>query len=443
MSDYVRFRDALFDSALQNGCEAAELYYTEGEHFSVRVLEQQIENYEVSHSCGFGLRVKVNGRDGYAYTEVSDDPQELVRRAVDNARTIENTDVCPMQGPQVYDNVIPPENPLGSWDERQKIELAMELERLTLAADSRVSRVSCAAVGTARSVVRLDNTLGLHAEQCDESAYCYVSAIAEQNGEVHDGSAFRVNATAADVADCAQEAVREAVSRFGASSVPAGTSRVLLRYDVMADLLDAFSPVFNADRVQKGLSPLSNCEGKQLASQKVTLRDDPFYPSLARAFDDEGTPSVVTEVIRDGVLCSFLHNLKTAGKAGTISTSNAARSPSSPVSIEPSNFYLVPGETNVEQLMQLLNDGLYITGISGLHAGVNSVSGDFSLLAEGFLVQRGSIIRPVEQITVAGNFLSLLADIEAIGNDLTFGMPSGSCFGSPSVLIGHLQIAGQ
>ena len=77
-----------------------------------------------------------------------------------------------------------------------------------------------------------------------------------------------------------------------------------------------------------------------------------------------------------------------------------------------------------------------------MHAGVDAVSGDFSLKAAGFLVENGAIVRPVSNITIAGNFVSLMKDVVAVGSDLRFGMPQGGYFGSPSILVSGLAVAG-
>lgn len=81
--------------------------------------------------------------------------------------------------------------------------------------------------------------------------------------------------------------------------------------------------------------------------------------------------------------------------------------------------------------------------MTGLHAGVNPVTGDFSLLSRGFLVENGEIVRPVDQITIAGSFLKLLKDIEAVGSDLKFTLPGSTMLGMPSILVSSLMVAGK
>ena len=136
------------------------------------------------------------------------------------------------------------------------------------------------------------------------------------------------------------------------------------------------------------------------------------------------------------MLQTLLHNRKTARKAGIRTTGNAAGSGR----VAPTNLYIVPGSLSLEDMLLNLGDGLYLTEVSGLHAGANPVSGDFSLLARGFLIQGGRIERAVEQFTVAGNFFQLLRDVMSVGADLLF---EASPIGSPSVMVRALNIAGE
>ena len=260
-------------------------------------------------------------------------------------------------------------------------------------------------------------------------------------GEVHTGFAFRSGKDALDAAGCAREAVLDAADKFGAKPVPSGAYRVILKNNAAADLLSAFVPMFSAEEAQKGLSLLAGRENTAIGASCVTILDDPFHPSAPRAFDAEGTPSRTKAVVENGVLKTLLHNLKTAKKAGQESTGNAVRaSASAPVSAGPSVLYVEPGKTAFSELVGLLGDGLVITGIEGEHAGVDPVSGGFSLKAEGYLVQGGARVRPVSQITVAGSFLTLLGAVERFGADLFLSMHH---VGSPSILISSLQVAGE
>ena len=443
MMTYEAFRDALFALARENGAQA-ETYCVEGDEFQVRIDAQEVDTYTVSRSRGLGLRVQKDGHDGSAYTEVFDEPETLFARALDNASIISNTDDHPMNGPQTYSPVAEPENPTMALSEAEKIEVARALEREALAADPKVRRVAYDAVSTSHETVRIANTLGLCAEESSSLSYCYVSPVLEDGGEIHDDGAFYINADTLRVADCAKEAVARAAAQFGASPVPQGKYRILWQNESLADLLGAFAPMFSADNVQRGLSPLRGREGEAVMDAAVTIVDDPLYPKYPRAFDAEGTPSVATRVVEAGKLTSLLHNLKTAKKAGVASTSNASRAgAASPVGVSPSQLYIVPGDKSFDELVASLGDGLIIRDISGLHAGVSAVSGDFSLIAKGALVENGRIVRAVEQITVSGSFLDMLSHVVAVGSDLKFALPSGGVCGAPSILFDGLMVAGK
>lgn len=439
---FEQFRDKAFEYALKNGCGAAETYFVSGDTFEVMALSGDIDKYAVSRSFGVNLRVQLNGKNGYAYTEKLEDPEELVRRAMDNASVIDDADEQPMQGPSEYAQVEEPHSALDDMSEREKIDLALALERETMALDERVKRVMYCTATTGDTKIKLNNTLGLCAERRSRVAASYVAAVMEQDGVLKDGMAFAFGPEADDIKKCAKEAVAEASIRFGASPVPAGAYRVMLRNDAAGDLITAFSPMFSAEDVQKGRSLMKDRIGEMVANPLVSIVDDPFYPAAPRAFDGEGVPSVRTDVIKNGRLESYLHNLKTAKKAGVESTGNAVRGLTTPVGVGPSCFYVVPGEMGYDAMVKALGDGLIITGLEGLHAGLDTVSGEFSLLARGLLVKGGEIVRAVDQITVGGSFLTLMEKVEAVGSDLKL-LPMFSPCGSPSLLISELVVAGE
>ena len=388
--------------------------------------------------------MQLNGKNGYAYTEAPEDADSLVEEAMDSARSVGSEDEHPMAGHGEYPEVSKKPDAFAGMEEVDKIELCKALEREALAIDERVKRAAVCRVFSAEGSFAIYNTNGLEAERSDRVSGCYIEPVIEQDGEVRDGFAFRVDGEAANIADCAKEAVDEAVAQLGAAPVAPGEYNVILRNDAAASLLGAFSGMFSADAAQKGLSPLAGMEGQSIGSELVSITDDPMHHISPSPFDDEGVPSVKTAVVEKGQLKTFLHNLKTAKKAGVSSTSNGGRgSAGSPVGVRPSNFFIEPVEGTLDELVAKMGDGLLITDFSGLHAGVNSVSGRFSLLCKGRLIQNGQDVRAVNEITISGDFIELLHSVKAVGKDIRFSMPGGSCVGSPSLLIEGAAISGR
>lgn len=429
--------------ARRKGCASSELFYAAGESFEVNANGGEIDRYSVSREAGVSVRVSCLGHEGYAYTEAIDEPERLVDRAIDNAACIDSEDEHPMQTKQAYRKLARADSAFKRMSEAERIALAKRLESLCLSADARVKRVVyCCAEYDAGGVI-MENSLGLYAEKSSNSSVLYVMPSVQEGDEVQTGFAFRMGASAADAEGCAKEAVEIALEKLGGAPVASGCYRVLFKPLAVCNLLAAFSPMFSADEAQKGCSLLAGKEGRRIANELVTLWDDPFDPVAPRAFDGEGTPCAKKAVIDRGELKTLLHNLKTAKKAGVESTGNASRrSAASTVGISPSIFRLERGDLSFERMLGELNDGLVISELEGLHAGVDAVSGDFSLKASGCLVERGVRVRPVSNITVAGNFIALMQGVVALGSDVRYALPQGGYYASPSVLVDQLTIAG-
>jgi len=213
----------------------------------------------------------------------------------------------------------------------------------------------------------------------------------------------------------------------------------------MSDLLATFSGVFSSENVQKGLSRM--VEGDVVASEAVTLVDDPFFPEnpSPRNFDAEGCPTAKKNIIEKGKLNTLLYNLKTAAVAGKETTGNASKAGyDAPVAIRPFSMYLEGGELTPEQLLEKAGNGVYITSLEGLHAGANPISGDFSLQSAGFMIENGKKTITVKSFTVAGNFYQVLKDITCLANNSHLPMAMGAtAFGAPDVLVEGLSIAGK
>ena len=449
--DRNEFIRRLFDAAKTRaegqGDFACEAVYSAQESFEAEVLKGELLKYAVSDTRTLRFRVLLNGRVGSASTQVLDDAAVdlLVDGAFENAGLIESEDRQFMfPGSPEYPKLALYDQALADMTAAEKIDLAKRLEALTLAKDARIDRVEGCAVFYECSETAMVNTLGLNVSSRGNVLGGYVGPIAQEGDKVNSGFKlfFALKPGDIDLEKTAAEAAREAVNGLSGAPVPSGACRTLLRRDVAATLLGTFSGVFSADNAQRGLSRLKGREGEIIAAGCVTLADDPHRPDSAasRPFDGEGVATTVKNVVEAGRLMTLLHNLKTAHKQGVTTTGNAAPGGEG---VAPGNFLFVPSDIPFEGLLERLGDGLLITELQGMHAGANPITGDFSLAAKGFRVRGGAVAEPVAQITVAGNFYDLLRDIEAVGADLELGAPGVSCFGSPSLLVRQLSVAGE
>ena len=432
----------VFDAAAKAGVAPAEIMASESEAFSVRVRGGKLEDYKVSDRFRLTLRGKAGERIGTASTQALDEESidMLIQGVKESAELIETDEQDEILPPDAhYDKVLNYSEEIDSISAEDRIALAMEIDKRIHAADVRVKPDACV-VSTAEETVTLRNTLGLNLSHRSNMIYAYASCLAREGESAATGFKLLWGYDREAVAPylVADGCIEDALSKLGAGRMQSGTRPVVIKNTAMADLLSTFSGVFSADNAQKGLSLLAGKEGQKIASEAVTLVDDPLMPwGLGSSpFDREGAATYKKHVIDNGMLATLLHNRKTAKKAGCQTTGNAAGAGR----VAPSNFYIAPGRDDPDTLIAAMGNGLYVTEVSGLHAGANAVSGDFSLLARGFEVIGGRPVRAVEQITVAGNFYQLLEEITAVGNDLIF---DGAPIGCPTVAVKALSIAGE
>ncbi len=445
--DFNTFKQKAFEIALDMGCDAAEIYIQKSSQTSADVLNAELKSFEASSAKGANLRVIVGVKSGYAYTEEFSNPESLVKSAIDNAKIIESGDERPMQGKMQYQSFEKPKCPAKKMSNEELIKTALKLEEYAKNADDRFLRVETCATQKGTKTIGIYNTLGLEAEYEIDTCSIAVVPILKQGEEIKDGVAWYRDDKFNDLKECAQEGAKKASDQFNASSTASGKYKIMLENETAALFISVFTSVFSAENAQKKLSLLQGKEGEKIAADIVNIIDDPFNLSAPRPFDKEGTPSQITNVIENGTLKTLLHDLKTAKKAGVLSTSNAGRAGvMGSLTVMPSNLYLQSGNCTKEQLIKQMQNGIIITDLAGTHSGASAVSGDFSLLAGGLLVENGKIVRAVDQITIAGNFFDVLKNIEAIANDLYFDYDAhGSTdisIGSPSFVISEIAVSG-
>lgn len=436
------FAEKVLARAAGQGVSPAEVTCSMSESFSVRVRKEKLEDYKVCDRVRLMLRGCWQGKIGTASTQAMDEESidMLISGVKESAELIETDEQDEILPPDAhYESVCNYAEPVEAISAEDKIALAMQIDKRLSASDARVSP-DASVVASSSEVFSLKNTLGLDLTHRSNMIYAYSSCLAKEGENAATGFKLLWGYSMEDVnpMSIADGCAADALGKLGAGRIASGARSVVIQNNAMADLLSTFSGVFSADNAQKGMSLLSGKEDEPIASSAVTLIDDPLMPWGIGScpFDREGAATKTKNVIENGVLKTLLHNRKTAKKAGTATTGNAAGSGR----VAPSNLYILPGSRTQAALLEDMDHGLLITEVTGLHAGANPISGDFSLLARGFEIAGGQRVRAVEQFTIAGNFYELLKNITAAADDLLF---EGSPIGSPSVAVSQLNIAGE
>ncbi|MBP2241901.1 PmbA protein [Cytobacillus eiseniae] len=440
-----QFQEKLFEIGEQHGFTDMEFYFERKEKFKCGLFKGEIDTYETSEIAGGSFRGLYDGKMGYAFTENLDESSllYLVENAKENAQFIEaeiQEDI--FEGSKTYQEGNYYSTELAKVTVPEKIELLKEIEKHIYAYDDRVTGTNYFILESAESTRSLMNTKGLSLDERQNYIGMFISVVVKQGDETKTGAYAKATKdfSAFVPKEIAKYAVEEALAKLNAQTAESKHYPVLLRNDAAGDLFETFSEIFSAENAQMGRSLLSGKEGEMIAASSLQLIDNPFLEEglLSRSFDSEGVATMKKTIVQDGKLVTLLHNRKTAGKAGVESTGNAYKgSYKGSLTVSPTNLYVEPSNQSFEELVAMMDEGIVITDLAGLHSGADTVSGDFSLAANGFLVKDGKIQKTVKQMTIAGNFFELLKNIKATGSDLEFSM---SNVGSPSLLIKELAV---
>ncbi|MCL1907813.1 MAG: TldD/PmbA family protein [Holophagaceae bacterium] len=223
------------------------------------------------------------------------------------------------------------------------------------------------------------------------------------------------------------EAARKAEAKLNPRQLPAGKYPVVLHPEVVVDLFGIVVSMLNAESVLRGRSLFADKIGQTIASPLLTLIDDGRLPEGlgSSPWDGEGVPTQRNVLIQDGVLISYLHNLRTAAEMGVPATANASRGTTGNPGITIFNLFPKAGTKRAEGIITQAHDGVMITEIMGLHT-VNPVSGDMSVGASGLRIRNGSLEESVDRMTFAGNLRDMLLNITEVGSDLRwYGASAG------------------
>lgn len=428
--------------------EQLECVVGRGRGTSVKAYGGEVESFTSAESFGLGIRVIVDHRQGFAHAG-SHDPDVVaatLAEARDNATFGEPDDWNGLAEP---DGVAPVDQDL--WDEalfavptERKVELALELERRVTGLDPRVTAVRTAGYGDGSGEAAVCSTTGIAVTGRSTHCSVSVSALANDGDETQIGGAVDVGRQPAqlDLARVAGDAVERATRMLGAS--PTESQRLTVVFDprMAATLLAIAGGTLTGERVLKGRSPFADRLGEAIASPALTLVDDPTdaRSMAADRHDGEGLACRRNPLIVDGVLDRFLHDSYSARRAGTVSTGSAVRGSRSTPGVGCQALAVLPGDRSPDELIAGIDRGMVVQSLSGVHSGVNAVSGDFSVGAEGLLIRDGELAEPVREVTLASTLQRLLLGVEAVGNDLEW-LPGGT--GSATLVVGDVSLGGR
>jgi PmbA protein len=446
MGDLLDIADAVL--ALVQGDEQVEAYVERSRDTQVRVHDGDVEQLAVAESLGVGVRVVRDHRQGFAYCGTFDPAAvaDAVAEARDNAAFAEPDELAGLAEP---DGVPAPDldlwrDGLATVPADRKVAMLVDLERAVRAADSRITGFESCDYGDSLAEAAVVTTTGIR--QATRSTGCEVVAypLASDGDDVQLGFGFSVGRTFddLDLDATVHDAVDRAVRLLGATKPPSGRLTVVLDPWVTAQLVGIVAGTLSGEEVIKNRSLFAGRVGEQVATPAITLVEDPTDPRAwgASTVDDEGLATRGVRLIDAGVLSGYVHSTWTARRSGVASTGSAVRAgfKSTPTSGCRASS-LAPGAASAGELLAGVADGVLVQDVSGLHSGVNPISGDLSTGAQGLRIRNGEVAEPLREFTIASTLQRLLHDVTAVGSDVTW-LPMGAA--GVTLVVGDVSISG-
>jgi len=434
----------LIDKALAAGADAADGVFVESVSLSLSQRLGEQENLGRSENADLGLRVLIGPRQ--AMVSSSDTSREamdeLVGRCVAMARSVPEDPFCGLADQDQLATEFPD---LDVCDESEP-DTEILSARAAAAEDAAravpgVTNSEGAEAGWGRTKVAIAGSNGFQQTRSGSGHSISVSVLAGEGTSMERDYDYDSKVYGEDLSspvDIGRSAGEKAVRRL--NPIKASSEQVPVVYDprVSNSLVGHLAGAVNGSSVARGTTFLKDKMGEKLFPEAVTIVDDPHRIRGLRSknFDGEGVGTKRLSVVEDGVLKSWILDLRSARQLGLETTGHASRGTSSPPSPSTTNLYLEAGSLTHEELIADIKEGLYITEMMGF--GINGITGDYSRGASGFWIENGTISYPVSELTIAGNLMDMFAHLTA-ADDLEFRYGTNA----PTIRVEGMTVAGR
>jgi PmbA protein len=452
LDELLELGDRILKMTLERGGSGlmAECVLRSGAELSAKVRKGEPELVEEAGTRSAGLRVIKDKR--VASTSTSDLTEAGIDRFVSDAiELVSLSQEDPFAGPADPKLLCDPSrgpsldlyDPAGgAVDAARAIALAREGETAAFAFDPRITNSEGATFGRTAGGSAIVLSSGFRASS--KGSYQSLNVVpvaADEGGKNRRGYHWTARRHLAELdppAEVGREAARRTLRKLGARTVPSSEVPVVFDPDAARSILGMLAGCVIGSAIWRKSSYLVGREGTRVASDLVTVVDDPLIPRApgSRPWDGEGLASRKNLVVEKGTLRMFLCDSYSARKLGRESTASAARGGGAGVGPSTSNFVLQPGTDSNEAIVKATPRGLYVTEMMGF--GFNAVTGDFSRGAAGFWIESGELAYPVSEVTISLNVDDLWQRIDAVGSDLDLRTATAA----PTIRVAKMTVAG-
>lgn len=421
--------------ALKNGAQQAGVSIANAVNSSVEVREQKIDKLEQAIQSNLSIQLFVDGKYSAHSTSrlKKEDLARFIEEAIEGTRFLAEDEFRSLPDPDLYykgggKDLKSVDKNFGAVDPQEKIDLAMAAEKEILGTDERIISVSAGYYDHMNERVVVSSN-GFEGDTAN-SVFGIYTSVSVKGGDARPEAGWNESAIAfADLkkSGSGKIALDRALKKIGQEKIASGTLPMIVENRQMGRLFGPLINALNGAQIQQKNSFLIDKIGKKVVSDKLSITDDPFIVEGrgSRLFDNEGLATKQRTIFDRGVLKNYY-----------IDTYYGKKLKMPPTSGSTSNLVFETGANNLEGLIASIDKGILVTGFNG--GNCNGSTGDFSYGIEGFLVENGTLSKPVSEMNITGNMLTLWSNIEEIGNDIN----TSSSWRTPSIIFKNVDFSG-
>lgn len=437
--------ERFFALAKEKGITACQVFVTKGKTTTASIFHHEIDNYSICDTVSLIAAGIYNGKFGSCRTQKSDDSAfaYLVDGIIDSASLNEKDEVPEIfKGSDKYCKKNLFNKDLANEPIEDKIALIKKIELDLFAFDKKITEVDSVSYEETEGESEFYNSYGLKVKS--KKNYFVISAgvVAKKDEEIKTNGDFVFGN---DLHKFNEEAfvslvATPALKKLGGEPCVASKYPTVIKNNVFSSLMAYFLSQLSAEGIQKKSSPLVGKLHTKVASVKINMAEKSTAKNVFfSSFDDEGVAKKNLDIIKRGVLMNYFYNNETAKKDGVASTGNAAWQ-GDKIGIDFNNVFIKGSSHSFDEMISPIQEGVYITDVAGLGTGMNAQSGDFSCQAEGFMIEKGKLTKPLNLITLSGNLGAMLMNVRAVDNDVKL---TPETISAPDVYVSKMSIGGK
>ena len=419
-----------FQKAKAKGIENIQIVETTENTGQMELINKELETFEISNHTGYQIKAEYNGKTVKAASDYLD--ESILDTIIMKATYTDS---------KYQDDYLTDKTHNNKMDDMPQIDISNELDVLKELDDIRKDYPEVNNLTLSYSEIyekkRIVNSNGVDIETACH-LYEFVPEIVTKEKDSttsYDRVYLKTNKDSLNMKDNLIKDIKMALKQAKKEKLKTQKYDIIVDSTVMKSILSNFIDMLSATNIRQKISCLEGKLNEKVFSDKLTIIEDPKnddYPG-ATIFDDEGTETEKKEIIKDGVLKTYLYNIKEAKEQNQKTTGNGYSS------ISTRNMYIKPGDKTLEEMMKKLKNGIYITDCMGsMNTAINPNTGNISLQIFGFIIENGEIKCGFEPSVMTTTIFELLSNIEEIENQVTFIKRS---VGSPCLLVKDISIA--